>query len=177
MLSSKWNHSAIAGFVFVLGLFAWNSESGPASARLFESPLRNVQTKETNEPRQEPEPAWKTAFRRAYGLKDEEIIKRVASPFPACRKEFCRTLTELASDGDLDHFLLSYRWDGKNVEWWSFGVSDPGTIGWPLMSVLRDLGVPNQEMEGDIASRAPAADRGRVRRANRSRRSRNSCHD
>ena len=33
------------------------------------------------------EPAWKVEFRKAYGLKDGEVIRRVAPPYPACRAE------------------------------------------------------------------------------------------
>jgi RNA polymerase sigma factor (sigma-70 family) len=34
------------------------------------------------------EPAWKQAFRKAYGLKDGELIRRVAPPYPECRAEY-----------------------------------------------------------------------------------------
>ncbi|VTR98286.1 sigma-70 family rna polymerase sigma factor : RNA polymerase sigma factor, sigma-70 family OS=Singulisphaera acidiphila (strain ATCC BAA-1392 / DSM 18658 / VKM B-2454 / MOB10) GN=Sinac_7487 PE=4 SV=1: Sigma70_r2: Sigma70_r4_2 [Gemmata massiliana] len=37
-----------------------------------------------------PEPAWKTEFRKAYGLKDGELVRRVPVPFPECRVEYFR---------------------------------------------------------------------------------------
>jgi RNA polymerase sigma factor (sigma-70 family) len=36
----------------------------------------------------EPEPAWKTEFRKTYGLKDGELVRRVAPPFAECRAEY-----------------------------------------------------------------------------------------
>ena len=151
MLSSKLKYSAFAGFIFVICLFAWNSESGAVSAQLYDSPICTQETKETNEPKPAPEPSWKTEFRTAYGLNDGEILKRVAPPFLPCRNEFCRTLKELIPDVAPEDILMSYRWDGKNVERGSISVSSPGNTGWSLMSVLHDLGVPHQEMEGDLA--------------------------
>jgi RNA polymerase sigma factor (sigma-70 family) len=36
------------------------------------------------------EPAWKMRFRKSYGLKDNELIRRVGLPFPECRAEYFR---------------------------------------------------------------------------------------
>lgn len=38
----------------------------------------------------DPEPAWKAEFRKAYGLARDEVVRRVAPPFPACRNEYFR---------------------------------------------------------------------------------------
>ncbi|MCI0701421.1 MAG: sigma-70 family RNA polymerase sigma factor [Planctomycetia bacterium] len=38
----------------------------------------------------EKEPAWKVEFRKVYGLKDGELIRRVAPPYPECRAEYFR---------------------------------------------------------------------------------------
>ena len=35
-----------------------------------------------------PEPAWKAEFRKAYGLKDGEVLRRVPPPHPECRTEY-----------------------------------------------------------------------------------------
>ncbi|HVL13684.1 MAG TPA: sigma-70 family RNA polymerase sigma factor [Gemmata sp.] len=37
-----------------------------------------------------PEPAWKAEFRKVYGLKDGEVLRRVAPPYPDCRAEYFR---------------------------------------------------------------------------------------
>ncbi|HEV3445358.1 MAG TPA: hypothetical protein VG099_11995, partial [Gemmataceae bacterium] len=37
-------------------------------------------------------PAWKAEFRKAYGLRDDELIRRVAPPYPECRAEYFRNL-------------------------------------------------------------------------------------
>ncbi|HEV3435960.1 MAG TPA: hypothetical protein VG122_01300, partial [Gemmata sp.] len=36
------------------------------------------------------EPAWKAEFRKVYGLKDGELIRRVAPPYSECRLEYLR---------------------------------------------------------------------------------------
>lgn len=38
------------------------------------------------------EPEWKTEFRKAYGLKEGELIRRVAPPYPPCRVEYFKDL-------------------------------------------------------------------------------------
>jgi|SRR5579883_3296335 len=38
------------------------------------------------------EPEWKTEFRKAYGLKDGELIRRVAPPYPDCRVEYFKDM-------------------------------------------------------------------------------------
>jgi RNA polymerase sigma factor (sigma-70 family) len=38
----------------------------------------------------EPEPKWKAEFRAAYGLKDGQLVRRVAPPYPDCRAEYFR---------------------------------------------------------------------------------------
>lgn len=40
-----------------------------------------------------PEPTWKAEFRKAYGLKDGEVIRRVAPPYPECRAEYFKDQT------------------------------------------------------------------------------------
>jgi RNA polymerase sigma factor (sigma-70 family) len=39
-------------------------------------------------PRPAPEPAWKADFRKAYGLKPGEHVKRIAPPYPASRTDY-----------------------------------------------------------------------------------------
>jgi hypothetical protein len=38
------------------------------------------------------EPAWKAEFRKVYGLKEGELIRRVAPPYSECRAEYLRDL-------------------------------------------------------------------------------------
>ena len=44
-------------------------------------------------PKPKPEPAWKTEFRKVYGLKDGELLRRVAPPYPECRAEYFKDRT------------------------------------------------------------------------------------
>jgi RNA polymerase sigma factor (sigma-70 family) len=43
--------------------------------------------------RADPEPAWKGEFRKVYGLKEGELVRRVAPPYPECRAEFFKDRT------------------------------------------------------------------------------------
>ena len=94
----------------------------------------------------EPASAWQAEFRQAYGLKDGEILKRVAAPFPSSRKEYCESL-KMGGGLKHDKMALSYRWDGKKVEFFSLAGAEP--IGWALINVLQDIGIPSQDIEGD----------------------------
>ena len=38
----------------------------------------------------EKDPAWKAEFHKAYGLKDDELTRSVAPPYPKCREEYFR---------------------------------------------------------------------------------------
>jgi RNA polymerase sigma factor (sigma-70 family) len=40
-----------------------------------------------------PEPMWKTEFRKLYGLKDGEVVRRVPPPFAECRAEYFKDWT------------------------------------------------------------------------------------
>jgi HEAT repeat protein len=96
--------------------------------------------KQNDEP---PEPAWRAAFRRVYGLKEGELLKRVAAPFPASRADYCKFRFP---NMDSANISMSYRWDGNNVEFWSLA---PNSDGVTLVMLLNALGVPSQEIEVD----------------------------
>jgi hypothetical protein len=98
-----------------------------------------------------PEPAWETEFRRAYGLREGEVLKRLASPFPACRADYWKFQKAKYfpdSNMDFDNATNTYRWDGKNATWWSLS---PDPDGYLLPVLLSNLGIPPQETEIDEA--------------------------
>jgi hypothetical protein len=98
-----------------------------------------------------PEPAWKAEFRRAYGLREGEVLNRVASPFPACRANYGKFLKkEFSFNHEFDKVTNTYRWDGKNVTWWSLTFDPDGYL---LPHLLGNLGIPRQETEIDEAWR------------------------
>jgi hypothetical protein len=77
------------------------------------------------------EPAWKAEFRKAYGLKDGELIRRVAPPYPECRAEYFRDLIRAAykrskqpeppDDEYMSDYFTTFRWkDGWPVD--QFGM-------------------------------------------------------
>jgi len=71
---------ATACLVAVVGLSAsLSSQPGrPASPVAGQAP----------NPGGQPEPAWKQAFRDAYGLTADQLVKRVAAPYPKCRADY-----------------------------------------------------------------------------------------
>lgn len=126
----------------VTGLF-FLSKSGKGG--IFAQELANPST--NDEPKPSPELDWKVEFLRAYGLKENEVLKRVAPPFPACRADYCRFLkANYCSWMESDNVSMSYRFDGKDVTFWSL-TPDPNGV--ELPTLLADLGIPAQEVEID----------------------------
>jgi hypothetical protein len=94
------------------------------------------------------EPAWKAEFRKTYGLKEGELLKHVPEPFPACRKDYIDFLKKGSFvDMNYENFRMSYRWNGKDSEFWSIGP--PDTDGVPFATLLQCLGIPEQELDFD----------------------------
>jgi RNA polymerase sigma factor (sigma-70 family) len=67
------------------------------------------------------EPAWKAEFRKAYGLKDGEYVKRVPSPFIPERKDFVLPrfpgADEMSVKGLLTYGVLFVDADGKTLSY------------------------------------------------------------
>jgi RNA polymerase sigma factor (sigma-70 family) len=74
------------------------------------------------------EPGWKATFRKAYGLKDGEVIRRVPPPYPECRAEYFRDMvrdsykraktepTPQAMNKDYSNYFTKLGWkDGWTV--------------------------------------------------------------
>jgi hypothetical protein len=98
--------------------------------------------------------AWKAEFLRTYGLKQGEVLKRIAPPYPACRIDYCKFLETSRPDSGMDFeaSTMFYRWNGESVEHWAVA---PGVDGLTLITVLKCVGVPWQEVEAaaDLRSR------------------------
>ncbi len=71
--------------------------SGPSEDRVIapaDRPNAPTELKVAKAPAPAPkEPEWKVEFRKAYGLRDGELIRRIAPPYPACRAEYFNDLT------------------------------------------------------------------------------------
>jgi RNA polymerase sigma factor (sigma-70 family) len=88
------------------------------------------------------EPAWKKDFTKAYALADDEVLKRVAPPFPAARVEYYKNWMPGQTGNNLG---LIVRWDGRTAEGWSIC-----TRGFGLQALMNiGLGIPPHEVEGD----------------------------
>jgi hypothetical protein len=123
---------------------------GPAGTPTPQQGIANGQEKEKAAPKQSPELAWKVDLRREYGLKADEVLRRVVAPFPPCRKAYLQSLKARSfPDSNLDEVVANYRWDGKNLELGSMTFTPDKRIGWSLIAVLAHLGIPSQDVEGD----------------------------
>jgi RNA polymerase sigma factor (sigma-70 family) len=107
-----------AGVVMVAAAALVTGEGLPrpvASARAAAAPV----------PKPAPEPAWKDEFRKAYGLKDGEVVRRVAPPYPECRNEYFRNevrewhlrigdkLPEAEAKKDYTNQFVKFGWKGN----------------------------------------------------------------
>jgi RNA polymerase sigma factor (sigma-70 family) len=55
--------------------------------------LKRVKDEPKKEEAKKPdEPTWKTEFRKAYGLTDGQMVRRIAPPYPDCRAEYFRDM-------------------------------------------------------------------------------------
>jgi hypothetical protein len=137
----------------VLGiLLGWCPIPGRAGQQTPQQGIAKGQEKEKAATKQPPEPAWKADLVRDYGLKTDEVLRRVGAPFPACREAYLQSLkADLFSDLNVDEIVANYRWDGKNVEWWSLAPAPDKRMSWSLGNVLAHCGVLSQETEGDTA--------------------------
>src|SRR6516164_4499199 len=103
------------GFAVLVALLGWSLMPGPAGQPTPQQGIANGQEKEKAAPKQSPELAWKVDLRREYGLKADEVLRRVAAPFPLCREAYLKSLKARSfPDSNLVELVANYRWDGKN---------------------------------------------------------------
>ncbi len=88
--------------------------------------------------------AWKADFRKAYGLKDDELIRRVTPPYPECRAEYFRDqIRELFKREKMDPPEAEVNRDYTNY-WTKFGWKNDWTVAGQTTqstSVKPDVGV------------------------------------
>ncbi len=84
---------------------------------------RVKEEKKADEPKKDgaakpDEPAWKTEFRKAYGLRDGELVRRVAPPYPDVRATYFKTLfPNRAGNIPFDDWFCVFGWkDGWTVD-------------------------------------------------------------
>jgi len=113
-----------------------------------------------------PEPAWKAEFRKAYGLKDGEVLRRVPPPYPKCRAEYFRDLTRAAykrsklevpeeeANRDYSDHFTKFGWaDGWAVDRLRACIVpvEPEVGGTLLQVATMTTGFPHTRVEGDDA--------------------------
>jgi uncharacterized protein (TIGR03067 family) len=98
------------------------------------------------------EPAWKAEFDKVYGLKDGEVLKRVAPPYSGSREEFYTSIRgEPREDQPHDRNFSVFHWKGGRVQFGSATTPVNPDEGMPLAGLLGHLSFPRQEVEGDDA--------------------------
>ncbi len=91
------------------------------------------------------EPEWKTEFRKVYGLKDGELIRRVAPPYPECRAEYFKDrMREVYKRSKLEPPAEVLNRDYTDY-FTKFGWKD----GWPVDG----LGMQNTPVKPDVGVR------------------------
>lgn len=85
-----------------------------------------------------PEPAWKVEFRKSYGLKDGELVRRIAPPFAECRTEYFRDYLRRAyKTNDVEEDVARYKNYFARLMW-----KDGWVDGWPgTMYLGRDKSI------------------------------------
>jgi len=136
-------------FAVLMTLLSWSPIPGPAGPPIPQQCVAEGQEKEEAAPKQSPEPAWTVDLRREYGLKADEVLRRVAAPFPPCRDAYLQSFKAYLADTNPDELAAIYCWDGKNLELCSVTFASDKRIGRPLISVLEHLGIPSQDVEAD----------------------------
>ena len=78
-------------------------------------------------PKAKPEPAWRAAFQKEYGLKDGVVLKRVAAPYPECRKDwFNDQYGAVTVPGEsADDACLFLRFKNSQVVRWTVRLGPP----------------------------------------------------
>jgi hypothetical protein len=105
------------------------------------------------DPKKSAEPAWRAEFQKAYGLKDGEVLKRVAPPFaPSRAKWFAAWIGDaLQPPPSADQAFLIFRFRDNKVTYGTSHVHGPAVVGAPrgtLSFVLeRGLGLPLQSVD------------------------------
>lgn len=79
------------------GFNAKDSPPGRGHVILIELTRQKEEPKKGDEPKAKPaekkdEPAWKAEFRKTYGLKDGQLVRRVAPAYPDCRDDYFKDL-------------------------------------------------------------------------------------
>jgi RNA polymerase sigma factor (sigma-70 family) len=85
--------SVFAVIVAVAAVAAGSAPRAPADEPPKVPPAPPVATPKPEPAPAEKEPAWKSEFRKTYGLKDGELVRRVAPPYPECRAEYFKDRT------------------------------------------------------------------------------------
>ncbi|MGL6074355.1 MAG: hypothetical protein ACRC8S_09360 [Fimbriiglobus sp.] len=122
------------------------------------------------------EPAWKAEFRKAYGLKDGQLVKRVAPPYLDCRDEYFKNLFP-GRQGNIpfSQWFATLSWKGDWTDQNGGGYRMPvipengvpldylldATLGFAKTRIESDIMTLAQKVTGDFVVRS-GADREKV---------------
>jgi RNA polymerase sigma factor (sigma-70 family) len=93
-------------------------------------------------------PAWEKEFNKAYGLKDGEVLKRVAPPYPETRTTFLTQGNRFTPELTAEMFV-AFRWENGKVRHGRISSPSRPDRGARLITLLGLLDIPRQDVEGD----------------------------
>ncbi len=117
------------------------------------------------------EPAWKAEFRKAYGLRDGQLVRRVAPPYPDCREEYYKALfPNRAGNIPFDQWFTVFGWKDnwidenlgqrtmpiKPDEGVTLGRLIDMTLKFPKTRVVADAAILARKVTGDWVVKAGA---------------------
>jgi hypothetical protein len=117
---------------------------------------RKVRVLVVEDPKKPAEPAWKAAFRKAYGLADGQLVRRVPPPYPDCREEYFKDMwPNRQGNIPFDQWFVVLGWKG---DWTQEGIggftmpvkADEGVTLERLLDMT--LKVPKTRIESDRTS-------------------------
>jgi uncharacterized protein (TIGR03067 family) len=103
------------------------------------------------------EPAWKGEFRKAYGLTDDQLVRRVAPPYPDCREAYLKNLWKGGAGNipfDQQFSVLAWKGEWTDAGAGQFSMPIKPEVGVPLERLLdMTLKVTGTRIECDQTTR------------------------
>lgn len=162
----KLGAAVVAGVAVLMAAGAGGVHLATADEKPAAKPERKPEAVPDAKPKADPPkpaaaevPAWQKDFYAAYALKEGEVVKRIAPPFPESRLEFLKKYDFLRPE-QRERNVFTYWFDGKKIEMegMSGNSREAAAPGSTLHFLLWSGGaIPMQEVEcpGELLTWAP----------------------
>jgi RNA polymerase sigma factor (sigma-70 family) len=101
------------------------------------------------DPPADDRPAWRQEFDRVYALKDGEVLRRVAPPYPASRVDWWTDYFKGRASPDTEKRFAVFRYGDGRMEVGGAQMPVDPAVGVPLSDLLTMAAFPAQMVEGD----------------------------